>query len=36
MCQHPNIIQLVEVFEDSDHYFIVLEYMRGADLFDYL
>jgi serine/threonine protein kinase len=36
MCQHPSIIQQLNVVEDSEHYFIVLEYMKGADLFDYL
>ena len=36
MCQHVNIIGLLDLFENSDHYFMVLEYMQGADLFDYL
>jgi serine/threonine protein kinase len=36
MCQHPNIIKLIDLFENSDYYFIVLEYMQGKDLFDYL
>ena len=36
MCQHPSIIQLIEVFESAESHYIVLEYMRGADLFDYL
>jgi serine/threonine protein kinase len=36
MCQHVNIISLLDLFENSDHYFMVLEYMQGADLFDYL
>ena len=36
MCQHPNIINLVDLFENSDHYYIVLDYMAGSDLFDYL
>ena len=36
ICQHPNIINLVDLFENSDHYFIVLDYMAGNDLFDYL
>ena len=36
MCQHINIIQLIEIFENSDYYFMVLEYLKGADLFDYL
>lgn len=36
MCQHPNIINLIDIFENMDYYFIVLEYMAGSDLFDYL
>ena len=36
MCQHPNIIKLVDIFENSDYYYIVLDYMEGHDLFDYL
>ena len=36
MCQHPNIINLVDLFENSEYYYIVLDYMAGADMFDYL
>ena len=36
MCQHPNIINLVDLFESSEYYYIVLDYMAGSDLFDYL
>lgn len=36
MCQHPNIVKLVDLFENADYYYIVLEYMAGNDLFDYL
>ncbi len=36
MCQHQSIIKLVDLFENSDNYFIVLEYMAGKDLFDYI
>lgn len=36
MCQHSNIIQQLNVFEDSENYHIVMEFMKGADLFDYL
>ena len=36
MCQHPNLITLVDLFENQDNYFIVLEYMGGSDLYDYL
>jgi serine/threonine protein kinase len=36
MCQHPNIIKLIDLFENSDYYYIVLDYMAGKDMFDYL
>ena len=36
MCKHPNIVRLVDLFENADHFFLVLEYMGGGDLFDYL
>ena len=36
MCQHPNIIKLMDVFESHAHYYIVLEYMQGSDLFEYM
>lgn len=36
MCQHINIISLLDLFENSDYYYMVIEYMQGADLFDYL
>ena len=36
MCQHQNIIKLLDLFESSEHYYIVLEYMQGKDLFDYI
>ena len=34
--QHPNIVALIDLFENSDYYYIVLEYMAGKDLFDYI
>src|SRR5689334_14037128 len=36
MCQHPNIIKLVDLFENQDYFYIILEYMQGKDLYDYL
>mmetsp|Transcript_3398 Transcript_3398/g.2358 ORF Transcript_3398/g.2358 Transcript_3398/m.2358 type:complete len:258 (+) Transcript_3398:221-994(+) len=35
-CKHPNIIKLLDIFENLDYIFIVLEYMQGGDLFTYL
>ena len=36
MCQHPNVIKLVDLFENVGHYHIVMDYMAGKDLFDYI
>jgi len=36
ICQHPNIIRLLDVFENPDYIYIVLEYCAGGDLFQYL
>lgn len=31
---HPNIIRLLDVFEDERHYCLVTELMQGGELFD--
>ena len=36
ICQHPNIIQLYDVFENTDYFYIIIEYCKGRDLFSYL
>ena len=36
MSQHPNICGLIDLFENADYYYIVLELMQGKDLFDYM
>ena len=36
MCQHPNIVAMMDLFENADYYYIVLEYMQGKDMFDYI
>ena len=36
MCQHPNIVSLIDLFENQEYYYIVMEYMKGKDLYDYL
>ena len=35
MSQHPNIIKLVDLFENGLNYHIVLEFMAGGDLYAY-
>jgi len=32
--KHPNIIELYEVFDEAEHYYLVTELMRGGELFD--
>ena len=33
---HPHVIKIVDFFEDSRYYFLVLEHIEGRDLFGYL
>jgi serine/threonine protein kinase len=33
---HPNIVKLYECFEDTNEYHLVMEYLEGGDLFDYI
>jgi calcium/calmodulin-dependent protein kinase I len=36
ICQHPNIIQLLDLFENADYIFIIMELLKGGDMFNYL
>ena len=36
VCQHPSIIRLLDIFENETEIYLVMEYMKGGDLFDYL
>lgn len=36
MCQHPYIIRLLDIFENEDFIYIVMENLSGGDLFTYL
>lgn len=31
---HPNVVKLVDVFEDERHWCLVMELMQGGELFD--
>lgn len=35
-CCHPNIIELLEVLEDLENIYIIMEYVNGIDLFAFL
>lgn len=32
--KHDNVVQLLDVFEDPDHYYVVMECVSGGELFD--
>jgi serine/threonine protein kinase len=34
--QHPLIVELIDVFEDAEKIFIVLEFIHGGEMFNYL
>lgn len=36
LCQHPNIIRLLDVFENPDYIYIVIELLKGGDLYEYM
>ena len=36
MCQHPHIIRLLDLFENQDYIYIIMERLDGGDLFTYL
>ncbi|KAJ3441567.1 protein kinase [Anaeramoeba flamelloides] len=36
LIKHPSILQIFEVFETNDFIFLILEYVSGGELFDYI
>lgn len=35
ICKHPNLLQILDVYEDIENVYIVLELMEGPSLLDY-
>lgn len=33
---HPNVIRLLDYFEDAQNFYMVLEYLEGKDLFNFI
>ena len=36
LCHHPNVVRLLDHFENAEYIFIVMEYIRGGSLADYM
>lgn len=36
LLDHPNIVKALDFFEESDHFYLVLEYLEGGELFERL
>ena len=36
LCHHPNIVRLLDHFENAEYIFIVMEYIAGGDLAEYM
>jgi serine/threonine protein kinase len=36
LCHHPNVVRLLDHFENGEYIFIVMEFIRGGNLTDYM
>jgi serine/threonine protein kinase len=34
--QHKNVITMIDYFEDAQHFYLVLEYLQGKDMFNFI
>jgi calcium-dependent protein kinase len=32
--EHPNIVEVYEVYDNADYFYIVMEFMAGGELYD--
>ena len=32
----PNVLELIETFQDNDHYYVVTKFMPAGDLFNFI
>ena len=33
---HPNLVRLIEIYEDENEFMLIMELIENGDLFDYL
>ena len=36
LCHHPNIVRLIDHFENNDYIYIIIEYIEGGALINYI
>ena len=36
LCRHQNVVRLLDLYENPEYIFIVMEYLSGGDLGDYI
>ena len=36
ICQHPHLVRLLDLFENEDYVYVIMEKCSGGDLFGYL
>ena len=34
VCEHKNVIQLIDYFEDHENFYLILDFLNGNDLFN--
>ena len=34
--EHPHIVRVIDMFEDTVNFYIVTEYMKGGELYDHM